>query len=468
MSLKSSNKVDTNRYELVITVDAETFADAVSKAYRKNVKKMNIPGFRRGKAPRAIIERMYGEDVFYNDALEAVYPSALQSAVEEANLEIVDNDIDFDLVSMDKTGVEFKVKITVKPEVEIGEYKGLAAEKPETDAADADVEEELKRLQERNSRIIAVEGRAAEMGDTVVFDFEGFVDGTAFEGGKGESYSLVLGSGQFIPGFEEQIAGHNVADEFEVNVTFPEDYHAEELKGKAAVFKCKLHEIKAREMPVVDDEFAKDVSEFDTVDALKEDLKKKIEERKEKQADSEVETQLIDKLLEGFQAEIPNGMIESRIDENLRDFDYRLQMQGMSLQQYIQYMGGDAQGLRDSFKEQAERQVKVRLALEKIVALEGIAPTAEEIEAEYEKLKDLYKVEMDKIKKAIPEKEVIMDLSLNNAIELIKSTAVISPKKAEKAPVKKTTKKTGEKKAAEGEKKPAAKKSAKKTENQKG
>ena len=298
MSLKSSNKVDTNRYELVITVDAETFADAVSKAYRKNVKKMNIPGFRRGKAPRAIIERMYGEDVFYNDALEAVYPSALQSAVEEANLEIVDNDIDFDLVSMDKTGVEFKVKITVKPEVEIGEYKGLAAEKPETGATDADVEEELKRLQERNSRIIAVEGRAAEMGDTVVFDFEGFVDGTAFEGGKGESYSLVLGSGQFIPGFEEQIAGHNVADEFEVNVTFPEDYHAEELKGKAAVFKCKLHEIKAREMPVVDDEFAKDVSEFDTVDALKEDLKKKIEERKEKQADSEVETQLIDKLLE--------------------------------------------------------------------------------------------------------------------------------------------------------------------------
>ena len=450
MSLKSSNKVETNRYELEISIDGAAFQEAIQKAYRKNVKKMNIPGFRKGHAPRSIVEKYYGEQVFYEDALNIVYPDAVEAAVEEAGLELVGDKIDTDVTSIGKEGVELKVTVTVKPEVEVGEYKGLKAERADTSVSDDDVKAELDKLAERNSRMITVEDRAAQNGDIAVIDFEGFVDGEAFEGGKGESYSLTLGSGQFIPGFEEQVVGHKTDDAFEVNVSFPEDYHAESLKGKPAVFKVKLHEIKMRELPEMDDEFAKDVSEFDTLDELKEDTKKKIAERKEKEADDAVETQLIDQLVEGLKAEIPEAMFERRVDENLRDFDYRLQSQGMNLDLYMQYTGSSMEDFRKNFRPQAERQVKVRLALEKIAELEKIAPTAEELEAEYKKLSENYGVDVDRVKTAIPEKEVAKDLAVSKAVDLVKENAKITAGKAEKAEDKpKTTRKRTTKKAEE-------------------
>ncbi|MCI8361078.1 MAG: trigger factor [Clostridiales bacterium] len=432
MSLKSSNKVETNRYELEISIDGAAFQEAVQKAYRKNVKKMNIPGFRKGHAPRSIIEKYYGEQVFYEDALNIVYPDAVEAAVEEAGLELVGDKIDTDVTSIGKEGVELKITVTVKPEVEVGEYKGLKAERPNTSVSDEEIQAELNKLAERNSRMITVEDRAAEKGDVAVIDFEGFVDGEAFEGGKGESYSLTLGSGQFIPGFEEQVVGHKTDDAFDINVTFPEDYHAEQLKGKEAVFKVKLHEIKMRELPEMDDEFAKDVSEFDTLDELKEDTKKKLAERKEKEADDGVETQLVDQLAEGLKAEIPEAMFERRVDENLRDFDYRLQSQGMNLELYMQYTGSSVEEFRKNFRPQAERQVKVRLALEKIAELEKIEPTAEELEAEYKKLSESYGVDVDRVKSAVPEKEVAKDLAVSKAVELVKESAKITAKKAGK------------------------------------
>ena len=456
MSLKSSNKVETNRYELEISIDGAAFQDAIQKAYRKNVKRMNVPGFRKGHAPRSIIEKYYGEQVFYEDALNIVYPDAVESAVEEAGLELVGDKIDTDVTSIGKDGVELKITVTVKPEVELGEYKGLEAQRPSAEATDADVDAEMNRLAERNSRMVTVEDRPAEKDDIVVIDFEGFVDGVAFEGGKGESYSLTLGSGQFIPGFEDQVIGHKTDEEFEINVTFPEDYHAEQLKGKAAVFKVKLHEIKKRELPVMDDEFAKDVSEFDTLAELREDTKKKIVERKEKEADNAVENQLIDKLIEGMKAEIPEVMFERRVDDNLRDFDYRLQSQGMNLDLYMQYTGSTEEDFRKNFRPQAERQVKVRLALEKIAELEKIVPTAEEIEAEYKRLAENYGVDVDRVKAAIPEKEVVKDLSVSKAVDLVKESAKVTEAKAEKSAEekpkttrKRTTKKAEEKKEEE-------------------
>ena len=428
MSLKSSNKVDTNRYELEISVDAETFEAACNAAYKKNAKKIAVPGFRKGKATRGIIEKMYGENFFYEDAINDLFAPSVDAAAEEAGVEIVDfNDIESELKSVSKEeGFTFTVKVTVKPEVEISSYKGLEAEKPSVEVTEADITADIERMRERASRMVTVEDRAAAMDDIVVFDFDGYVDGEAFEGGKAESYSLKLGSGQFIPGFEEQIVGHNTDDEFDVNVTFPEDYHAEELKGKEAVFKCKLHEIKVRELPEVDDEFVKDISEFDTVDELKADLNKKAAERKEKEAETAVESQILDKLVENMTAEIPAAMIESRIDDNLREFDYSLQMQGLNLQQYVKYMGGDIQGIRDMYKEQSEKQVKIRLALEKVAELEKLDPTAEEIEEQYKEYADMYKMELDKVKAALPEKELVKDLRVKKASDFVKENAKVT------------------------------------------
>ena len=427
MSLKSSNKVDTNRYELVVEIDKDTFAKAVDVAFKKNAKSINVPGFRKGKAPRGIIEKMYGENVFYEEALNECYPQAIDEAATAAGVEIVDfQDVEFDLKKMDKDGVEFSVKVTVKPEVTVKNYKGLKAEKPSVEVTDEDIAADIERLRERASTMTPVEDRAAENDDVVTFDFDGYVDGEAFEGGKAEGYTLKLGSGQFIPGFEDQIVGKNIDEEFDVNVTFPEDYHAEELKGKDAVFKCKLHEIKTRVLPEVDDEFVKDVSEFDTVDALKEDLTKKAAERKEKDADLQVETQLIEGMLEGFEAEIPEAMIQQKIDENIRDFDYTLQMQGLNMQQYMQYMGLTLDAIKEQYREQSEKQVKMRLAFEKIAEEEKLEPTAEDIDAQYQEYADMYKMELDKIKAAIPEAELIKDLKVKKASEFIKENAKIT------------------------------------------
>ncbi|QEY34056.1 trigger factor [Caproiciproducens galactitolivorans] len=426
MSLKSSNKVATNRYQLEVGVDATIFEKALEQAYRRENKKISIPGFRKGKAPRAFVEKYYGEQVFYEDAINAVYPDALEQAIKEAQLEMVEDKIDFDLVSAGKDGVVFKATITTKPEVEIDNYKGIAVTKKPVVVTDEDIDAEIKKVQERNSRMITVEDREAQNGDIVVIDFDGYVDGVAFDGGKADNYSLTLGSGQFIPGFEEQVVGHKTGDEFDVNVKFPEDYHAENLAGKDAVFKIKLHEIKMKELPEVDDDFVKDVSDFDTLDKYKEDIRKRLTDAKERSAKDDVENQLIDKLVENVKAEIPQAMYENRINEDIREFSYRLQSQGLNLETYLKYTGMDKDAFRKQFLPQAERQVKVRLALEQIAKLENIHPTDEEIEEEFAKLAKSYDIDAEKVKAFIPKEELVKDIAVQKAIDLVRDSAIIS------------------------------------------
>ena len=425
MSLKSQNKIDTNRVELEVVVDAETFEKGLAAAFKKQSKKISIPGFRKGKAPRAFVEKYFGKEVFYEDAVNALYPDALDEAVKEAGLEVIQDKIDFDVKEVGPQGFTFTAALTTKPEVTIENYKGIEAVKKSAEVTDEDIDAEIKKVQERNSRMVTVEDRAAQNDDIAVIDFEGFLDGEPFEGGKGENYSLTLGSGQFIPGFEEQIVGHNTGDEFEVNVTFPEDYQAEELKGKATTFKCKLHEIKMKELPEVDDEFVKDVSEFDTLADYKEDLKKKLAESKEKEAADDLENQLIDKLVELVQGEIPEAMYENKIADSIREFGYRLQSQGLNLDTYMKYTGMNVDQMKEGFRPQAERQVKLRLALEKIAALEELKAGEEDLNQEYQKIAEQYKMEADKIKELIPAAELEMDICVEKAINLVRDNANI-------------------------------------------
>lgn len=427
MSLVENKNVETNKFELTVKVDADKFEPAIERAYRKNVKKIDVQGFRRGKAPRKIIEKIYGEGVFFEDAINELYPAALQEAVEEAGLDLVARP-QVEITDAGKDGFTFTALCVVRPEVAVKDYKGIAVEKEIVPVTDEDIDAKLKGMQEKNGRMIDIEDRPAQNGDTVVFDFDGYVDGVAFDGGKAERFDLVLGSGQFIPGFEDQIVGKSIGEEFDVNVSFPEDYHAEELKGKPAVFKCKLHEIKEKELPALDDEFAKDASEFDTLDELKADLRKKAEEANEKSASDAVENKLIDTVIENMEAEVPEEMIEARIDDMIRDFEYRLQSQGLNLETYLQYTGMDKNSFRFTFKVQAEKQVKIRLALEKIVEVENITVDDEAVEAEYAKLADAYKMEVEKIKSFVPAEEFVKDLAVNKAIDLIKDTAVITEK----------------------------------------
>ena len=439
MSLKASNKIETNKYELEISIDSESFCAAIQKVYKKEVKNIAINGFRKGKAPLHMIEKLYGEAVFFDDALNYLYEGALLGAVDEAKIKLVDVE-KTDVVSVSKAdGAVLKVVVVVEPEVELGEYKGLKAQRVTPAVTDEEIQAEIDRLADRNSRIVTIDDRAAAMNDMTVIDFEGFVDGVAFEGGKGESYTLTLGSGQFIPGFEEQIVGHNTGDEFDVVVTFPEDYQAEELAGKEATFKCKLHEIKAKEMPAIDDEFAKDVSEFDTLDDLKADIKAKALDRKAKAADEDVENQLIDAVVEGMKAEIPEAMIENRSNEGVREFDYRLRSQGMDLETYLKYTQTTVEDFKATFRPQSEKQVKVRLALEKIVELEGLTATEDEINAEYEKMAAAYGIEVEQVKAALPESDVIGSVALNKAIDLVKASAEVKEVAEKKAPAKKST-----------------------------
>lgn len=426
MSLKSSNKVDTNRYQLEVAVDAAIFEKALDQAYHKENKKIAIPGFRKGKAPRAFVEKYYGEQVFYEDAINAVYPDALDAAVNEAKLELIEDKIDFDLVSAGKEGVVFKATITTKPEVEIDNYKGFTATKKPVKVTDEDIQAEIKKVQERNSRMVTVEDRAAQDGDIAVIDFDGSVDGVAFEGGKAENYSLTLGAGQFIPGFEEQVVGHKTGDEFDINVKFPADYQAADLADKDAVFKIKLHEIKMKELPEVDDDFVKDVSDFDSLDQYKEDIKAKLADAQEKRVKDDVENQLIDKLVENLKAEIPQAMYENKINEDIREFGYRLQSQGLNLDTYLKYTGMDKDSIRKQFQPQAERAVKVRLALEKIASLEEIHPTDEEIEEEFAKLAKSYEIDVEKVKTFIPKEELTKDISVEKAINLVRDSAVVT------------------------------------------
>lgn len=457
MSLKETKKIDANRYQLEITVDGEKFREAIREAYKKNGKKINVPGFRKGKAPLHIIETYYGSEIFFEDALNLLYNDLVEDAIKESGLKVINDKMDFDLVSISKEdGVDFKVSLTTYPEIEIGEYKGLKAEKTAVKVDAAEVNTELNAMAERNARMVSVEDRAAKNGDTVVIDFEGFTDGKAFDGGKAEGHSLVLGSGQFIPGFEDQIVGKNIGDEFDVNVTFPEEYGAKELAGKEAVFKVKLHEIKVKELPAIDDEFAKDVSEFDTLKELKADLKKKATERKKKAAEEATENALVQQIVDSIKGEIPEAMFENRLNQCVEDFAYRLQSQGLNLETYLKYTNSNIDEFKKSFRPQAEAQVKYRLALEKIVELENIKPDDKEIEAEYEKLAKDYGVEADKVKNAIPAEEVAKDLAVGKAIDLIKDNAVITevePKAEEKAPAKKPAAKKTTKKAADKDEK---------------
>ena len=454
MSLKETKKIDTNRYQLEITVDGEKFREAIKEAYKKNGKKINVPGFRKGKAPLHIIETYYGSEIFFEDALNLLYNDLVEDAIKESGLKVINDKMDFDLVSISKEdGADFKVSLTTYPEIEIGEYKGLKAEKTAVKVDAAEVNAEVNAMAERNARMVSVEDRAAKKGDTVVIDFEGFTDGKAFEGGKAEGHSLVLGSGQFIPGFEDQIIGKNIGDEFDVNVTFPEEYGAKELAGKEAVFKVKLHEIKVKELPAVDDEFAKDVSEFDTLKELKADLKKKALDRKKKAADEAVENALVQQIVDSIKGDIPEAMFENRLEQCVEDFAYRLQSQGLNLETYLKYTNSNIDEFKKSFRPQAESQVKFRLALEKIVELENITPDEKDVEAEYEKLAKDYGVEADKVKNAIPAEELKKDIAVNKAIDLVKESAVITeaePKEEEKTSAKKpaankTAKKTAEK-----------------------
>ncbi len=461
MTLVSKNQIETNKYELEISVGAEEFEKACANAYRKNVSKINVHGFRPGKAPRSVIEKMYGKEIFFEDAVNELYPVAYSDAITQAQLEPVDR-ADIEIVSVDENGFTFKAKVTVKPEVEVSDYKGIKADKEVKKVTDEDVNAEIDMLRNRNGRIINVEDRAAENGDNTIIDYEGFVDGVAFEGGKGEKQPLVLGSGQFIPGFEEQIVGKNIGDEFDVNVTFPEEYHAPELAGKAAVFKCKLHEIKTRELPEVNDEFIKDVTEFDTLDEFKKDAEKKIAERYENAATAEVEDKLIDTVIANLKAEIPECMYENSVDEMVRDFSGRLESQGMKLDLYLQYTGMDMDAFRKSFREQAERQVKIRLALEKIAKLENLSASDDELDAEYKKVAEGYNIDVQQIKSLIPAEEIQKDLAMQKAIDFVRDNAEITVKEKKTAAKKPAAKKASvAKKSAdteEAEKKPAAKK----------
>ena len=434
MNLISCEKLEKSMVELQFSIDAETFKAAVNNAFKREGKKYAIPGFRKGKAPRHMIEKMYGSDIFHYDAVNDLFPEAYEAAVKEAKIDVVGRP-DPEVVSMSEAdGVVLKVKVAVKPEVELGEYAGLTVTKEAKNVNEADVDAEVKRMQDRNGRLLTREG-AAENGDTVDIDFEGFVDGKAFEGGKAEHYSLVLGSGSFIPGFEDQVVGHSAGEEFDVNVKFPEEYGAAELAGKDATFKIKLHEVKYKELPALDDDFAKDVSEYDTLDELKDSIRNNIKTNLDKQAEQKVENDLMDQVITNMKADIPDAMVDSRIDELVQDFEYRISQQGLKLADYLKYMGMNIEQFRAQFKEQADKQVKMRLAMEAIVAKEGITASDEEVEEEVKRIADAYKMEADKVKSIVDAAAVKADLAINKAIDFVKEKANVvtaEPKEEEK------------------------------------
>lgn len=434
MNLISCEELEKSMVELQFSIDAETFKAAVNNAFKREGKKYAIPGFRKGKAPRHMIEKMYGSDIFHYDAVNDLFPEAYEAAVKEAKIDVVGRP-DPEVVSMSEAdGVVLKVKVAVKPEVELGEYAGLTVTKEAKNVNEADVDAEVKRMQDRNGRLLTREG-AAENGDTVDIDFEGFVDGKAFEGGKAEHYSLVLGSGSFIPGFEDQVVGHSAGEEFDVNVKFPEEYGAAELAGKDATFKIKLHEVKYKELPALDDDFAKDVSEYDTLDELKDSIRNNIKTNLDKQAEQKVENDLMDQVIANMKADIPDAMVDSRIDELVQDFEYRISQQGLKLADYLKYMGMNIEQFHAQFKEQADKQVKMRLAMEAIVAKEGITASDEEFEEEVKRIADAYKMEADKVKSIVDAAAVKADLAINKAIDFVKEKANVvtaEPKEEEK------------------------------------
>ena len=453
MSLIKKELTEKSGFVMEFSVSKEVYDKAENEAYKKNVKSINVPGFRKGKAPKAIIERYYGKGIFFEDAINACIPDAFEAAVKEAELNIVGQP-QFDIVSTEGD-IVLKAVGFVKPEVTIEGYKGITVEKKVESVKAADVNAEIENVRKRNARTVEITDRAAKMGDIANIDYEGSVDGVPFDGGKGEGHDLTLGSGSFIPGFEDQIVGKNIGEEFDVNVTFPEEYHAKELAGKAAVFKTKLNSIKFEELPALDDEFVKDVSEFDTLDEYKADIKAKMVKKNEDKAEVEVDNALAEALMEKLVAEIPEPMFAQETENYVRDYDTRLRQSGLDLQTYFKYTGLTLDALRAQMRPQAERQVKVRLALEKIASLEALTVAEEEIEAEYKKVSDAYNVPLEQVKSMIAAEDLKADLLVSAAMKFVKENAEIVK------PAKKTAAKKDE--AAEGEEKPAKKPAAKKS-----
>ena len=430
--MKLINVTDAEKNQKVIefSVDKATFDAAVDKVYKKNVAKLNVPGFRRGKAPKSMIEKMYGKGFFYEDAINDILPEAYEAALAESGLDVVSYP-EIDIKTIDDNGVVITAKVFVKPEAKIGEYKGIEATRDAVVVSDEAVDAEINNVRERNARETEVTDRAVENGDEITFDFDGYVDGVAFDGGKSENYNLKVGSGSFIPGFEEQIVGKAIGEKFDVNVTFPAEYHAAELANKEAVFKCVVHAIKVRELPELDDEFVKDVSEFDTVDEYRADVKAKLQEKADKEEDAKVDGQLMDKLVETLDVDVPEAMFDTEVDAMMRDYETRLRYQGLDLETFMRYTGQTVDAMKAQFRPQAEKQVKTRLALEAVAKAENFEATAEEIEAEYGKIAEAYGIEADKVRETIDNAAIAADIVVGKAAQLIRDTAVVTVKDAE-------------------------------------
>lgn len=443
MELKNTEKQEHSVVALTIEITKAEFEAAKDKAFKKTGKNITVPGFRKGKAPRKMIEKLYGEGVFFEEAFNIIYPDAMEMAVEKSGIKPVGR-ADVDLGDpAEEGGLTIIVKVPVEPEVELGEYKGIEVEKETVKVLQADVKAELNRMAQRNARTETVE-RKAKKNDTVDIDFEGFVDGVPFEGGKAEHHELTLGSGAFIPGFEDQLIGCKAGDEKDVVVTFPEEYHAKELAGKEATFKCKVHKVEETILPEIDDEFAKDVSDTcETLDDLKKEITERLKAERQEAADNAFEEKVLDAVIDGMKADIPAAMIDSQVDTIVQDFGYRLQMQGMGLEQYLKMTGTEMGAFRAMFQSQAERQVKTRLALQKVVELEGITVSDTELEEEYAKMAEQYKMEVEKVKAIVSKEALEGDLKISNALEFIKKNAKVK-KAAKKKAAEETTEETAE------------------------
>lgn len=443
--LKSANKTETNIYTLEVSVSGEDFNKAILQAYNKQKNKIQLPGFRKGKAPLKMIEKFYGEGVFYEDALDIVYPGVVGDAIKEAGIEPVAAPHDLDVTKIGKDGVEMTMKVTVKPEISIDNYKGIEADKGDASVCADDVKKELASMQERNARVVTVDDRKAKKNDIAVIDFEGFVDGVAFDGGKGENYELTLGSGQFIPGFEEQIIGHKTGDEFDVNVTFPTEY-TPELAGKEAVFKVVLHEIKMKELPTLDDDFAKDVDdEVDTLAELKKKIKAELSDKKKEDVEKDFESAVLEKVVDLVEGEIPEVMYDNKLEDDVKDYENRLAQQGIPLDTYLQYMGMDRDKFKESMRDNAVKQVKLQLAVEKIAELEKIKATDEEAEAQLKEMADMYQLDVEQVKKWVNIEDVKKDVVGKKTVDFLvaNAKAIVAEKP------KKTTKKAAAKKEEE-------------------
>lgn len=427
MSCKVEQLEEKNMVKLVIEVSSETFETGLNKAYNKNKNKINVPGFRKGKAPRKMIEKLYGEGFFFEEAANMIIPEAYAEAFEESGLDIVSQPkIDVVQLEQGKPFI-FEAQAAIRPEVELGQYKGVEVSKVDAEVTEADIEEELKKVQEQNSRIVTIEDRAVQDGDMTVIDFEGFIDGVAFDGGKGDNYPLTIGSHSFIDNFEEQLIGMNIGDEKEVHVTFPEDYHAENLKGKPAMFKVKINEIKEKILPDLDDDFASDVSDFDTLDEYKEDLKKTIGEKKESEAKTEKQNEAVDKAVENSKMDIPNAMIDTQVQRMVEDFSQRLRQQGLTIEQYFQYTGLTPDKILGDMKPEAEKRIKNSLVLAAVAKAENIEISDDEYEEELKSMAEAYHMDIDKIKELTDEeqaKQIKEDMKIQKAVELITDAAV--------------------------------------------